>query len=74
MGQIRYADQVREHTRHEYIEPARRRGDSTAKIVAGDVQMGEPPLLRLWGIGKDAFQRLGGGVAFIRSEREQWGR
>jgi hypothetical protein len=38
MGQVRYADQVREHARHEYIEPARRRGDSAVRIVAGDVQ------------------------------------
>ena len=38
MGQVTYADQVREHARHEYIEPARRRGDSAVKIVAGDVQ------------------------------------
>jgi hypothetical protein len=34
---------------------------------------GESPLLRLWGIGKEVFQSLGGGEAFIRSEREQWG-
>src|ERR1035437_4756922 len=132
MGPIRYADQVREHARHEYIEPARRRGDSTVRIVAGDVQKavrlinrtplvcqalrshkfleenhlvlekwdgppsgmsttvtftyrltgqqpaaaeqpGELPLRRLWGIGKEVFQSLGGGEAFIRSEREQWG-
>ena len=132
MGQIRYADQVREHARHEYIEPARRRGDSTVRIVAGDVQKavrlvnrtalvcqalrshkfieenhlalekwdgppsgmsttvtftyrlagprpaggeppGESPLLRLWGIGKEVFRSLGGGEAFIRSERERWG-
>jgi len=38
MGQIKYADQVREHARQEYIEPARRRGDSIVRIVAGDVQ------------------------------------
>jgi hypothetical protein len=38
MGQTKYADQVREHVRHQYIEPARRRGDSTVRIVAGDVQ------------------------------------
>jgi hypothetical protein len=132
MGQVRYADQVREHARHEYIEPARRRGDSAVRIVAGDVQKavrlvnrtalvcqalkshkfleenhlalekwdgppsgmsttvtftyrlggqqpasgqppGESPLLRLWGIGKEVFQSLGGGEEFIRSEREQWG-
>ena len=132
MGQIRYADQVREHARREYIEPARRRGDSTVRIVAGDVQKavrlvnrtalvcqalrshkfieenhlalekwdgppsgmsttvtftyrlagrpaaagqppGESPLLRLWGIGKEVFRSLGGGEAFIRSERERWG-
>jgi hypothetical protein len=34
---------------------------------------GESPLLRLWGIGKEVFQSLGGGESFIRSEREQWG-
>jgi 5-methylcytosine-specific restriction protein B len=132
MGQVKYADQVREHARHEYIEPARGRGDSTVRIVAGEVQKavrlvnrtalvcqalkshkfleenhlalekwdgppsgmsttvtftyrlagqqraagqppGESPLLRLWGIGKEVFQSLGGGEAFIRSEREQWG-
>src|SRR5271157_4319983 len=132
MGQIRYADQVREHARREYIEPARRRGDSTVRIVAGDVQKavrlvnrtalvcqalkshkfieenhlalekwdgppsgmsttvtftyrlagqqpvaapppGESQLLRLWGIGKEVFQSLGGGEAFIRNEREEWG-
>ena len=132
MGQVRYADQVREPARHEYIEPARRRGDSAVRIVAGDVQKavrlvnrtalvcqalkshkfleenhlalekwdgppsgmsttvtftyrltgqkpaaaqipGESPLLQLWGIGKEVFQSLGGGEAFIRSEREQWG-
>jgi 5-methylcytosine-specific restriction protein B len=132
MGQIKYADRVREHARQEYIEPARRRGDSTVRIVAGDVQKaarlvnrtalvcqalkshkflkenrlalekwdgppsgmsttvtftyrlagqppaagqppGESPLLRLWGIGEEVFQSLGGGEAFIRSEREQWG-
>jgi hypothetical protein len=132
MGQARYADQVRAHARHEYIEPARRRGDSAVRIVAGDVQKavrlvnrtalvcqalkshkfleenhlalekwdgppsgmsttvtftyrlagqkpaaaqipGESPLLQLWGIGKEVFQSLGGGEAFIRSEREQWG-
>jgi hypothetical protein len=132
MGQIKYADQVREHARQEYIEPARRRGDSIVRIVAGDVQKaarlvnrtalvcqalkshkflkenhlalerwdgppsgmsttvtftyrlagpppaagqppGESPLLQLWGIGKEVFQSLGGGEAFIRSEREQWG-
>jgi 5-methylcytosine-specific restriction protein B len=33
-----YADRVREHARREYIDPARRRGDSTVRIVAGDVQ------------------------------------
>ena len=61
MGQIRYADQVLEHARQEYIEPAAGQPPS------------ESPLLRLWGIGKEVFQSLGGGEAFIRSEREQWG-
>src|ERR1035438_3427564 len=33
-----HADRVREHARHEYIEPARRRRDPTVRIVAGEVQ------------------------------------
>jgi hypothetical protein len=32
-----YAQQVRDHARAQYIEPARRRGDSVVKIVAGEV-------------------------------------
>jgi hypothetical protein len=32
----------------------------------------EWPFLRLRGIGKDVFQSLGGGEAFIRKEREQF--
>jgi len=43
MGQIKYADQVREQARQEYIEPARRRGDSIVRIVAGDVQKSGTP-------------------------------
>src|ERR1700736_2272478 len=31
------ADQIREYARLKYVEPARRRHDSTLKIVAGDV-------------------------------------
>src|SRR5258706_12935340 len=33
-----HSDRVREYSRKEYIEPARQRGDSTVRIVAGDVQ------------------------------------
>ena len=33
-----HADRVREHARLEYFEPARRRHESTIRIVAGDVQ------------------------------------
>jgi len=32
------AEQVREHARLEYIEPARRRNQATVRILAGDVQ------------------------------------
>ena len=35
-------------------------------------QPAEWPFLRLRGIGKDVFQSLGGGEAFIRKEREQF--
>jgi hypothetical protein len=122
-------ERVREYARREYIEPARRHGEITVRIVAGDVQKalglhnrspqvcsalrsrklleenhlalvkaeGPPggmsttmtftyrlldvgkegqqkpdPLLRFWGIGKDVFEALGGGEAFIRSERENF--
>jgi len=34
---------------------------------------GQSPFLRLRGIGKDVFQSLGGGEAFIRAERAAWG-
>jgi hypothetical protein len=30
------------------------------------------PLARFWGIGKEVFESLGGGEAFIRSERENF--
>src|SRR6202023_1542131 len=33
-----YAKRVKDYARAEYIDPARRRGDLTVKIVAGDVQ------------------------------------
>jgi 5-methylcytosine-specific restriction protein B len=127
-----HADHVREYARREYIEPARRRGDSTVRIVAGDVQKavklsnraalvcqalksrkflkenhlalekwegppggmsttvqavyrleGEPEqaanrpdpsgFLKYRGIAKEVFESLGGGEAFIRSERAAWG-
>jgi hypothetical protein len=122
-------DRIREYVRRQYIEPARKRGDITVRIVAGDVHKalrlqnrspqvcsalrsrkfleenrlalekaeGPPggasttmkftyrmldvaparsgsddPLMRLWGIGREVFQSLGGGEAFIRSEREHF--
>jgi hypothetical protein len=126
-----HADRVREHARREYVEPARRRQESTIRIVAGEVQKAVrlsnrvslvcqalkshkfldenhlvlekwdgPPsgmsttviftyrltdeagqascesaeslFLQLRGIGKDVFQSLGGGEAFIRKEREDF--
>jgi len=124
------AEQVREHARTKYIEPARKRHESTIQIRAGDVhkelhwehrvplvcqalsgskfltenhltlekregprsgqsttvvftyrllddqaapiKSRESPLLRLEGIGKEVFQSLGGGEAFIRRERERF--
>lgn len=123
---------VKEFARTEYVEPARRRGDSTVEIVAGNVHKAlgmnnsvptvcqalkssdflrencleiariegppkglgtrlkltyrlaakspsqterrteESSLMRLWGIGKEVFQSLGGGEAFIRRERERF--
>ena len=33
-------DRVREYATHEYVEPARNRGESTVRIVAGDVHRG----------------------------------
>jgi 5-methylcytosine-specific restriction enzyme B len=122
-------DRVREYAQREYIEPARRHGDVTVRIVAGEVHKalglhnrvpqvcdalssrkfleenhlvlvkpeGPPsgmsttmtftyrllesdetqsqkadPLARFWGIGKEVFAALGGGEAFIRSERENF--
>ena len=121
-------DRVREYARPEYIEPARRRGEITVRIVAGEVQKAlglhnrspqvcealrsrklleenhlalvnaeGPPsgisttmiftyrlleagkqkpesdrFLRLYGIGKEVFESLGGGEAFIRGERENF--
>ncbi|HXB68317.1 MAG TPA: hypothetical protein VNY05_08740 [Candidatus Acidoferrales bacterium] len=35
-------------------------------------ELQESPLLRLWGIGKEVFESLGGGEAFIRRERERF--
>jgi hypothetical protein len=124
------SDRIREYARREYIEPNRKRGEITVRIVAGDVHKalglhnrspqvcsalrsqkfleenhlalvkppeGPPggmsttmtftyrllednevpsrkpdPLDRLWGIGKEVFKELGGGEAFIRSERENF--
>jgi hypothetical protein len=121
-------ERVREYARRQYIEPARKHGDITVRIVAGEVhkalglhnrvpqvcdalssrkfleenqlalvkpegppsgmsttmtftyrllggkdqQQETDPLLRLWGIGKEVFESLGGGEAFIRSERENF--
>ena len=36
------------------------------------VELEESPLLRLWGIGKEVFQSLGGGEAFIQKDRERF--
>src|SRR5664279_294015 len=131
MAETSHADRVREHARQQYVEPARRRHESTIRIVAGEVQKAVqlsnrvslvcqalkshkfldenrlvlekwdgPPsgmsttviftyrltdqagqtssesaeslFLQLRGIGKDVFQSLGGGEAFIRKEREQF--
>lgn len=121
---------IRNYARKHVIEPARKRGESVVRVVAGDVlkalhlpnslapqacsalktrdflaenhlvlerQEGPPrmqstrvaytfrllsssgnnaaskdPLLSLWGIGKELFESLGGGEAFIRSEREHF--
>ena len=38
MAQMSHADRVRDYARQEYIEPARRRRESTIRIVAGEVQ------------------------------------
>jgi len=38
-------------------------------------KLGESPILRLlelWGIGKDLFESLGGGEAYLRNERKHW--
>src|ERR1035437_9324410 len=131
MTQTTHADRVREHARLEYVEPARRRRESTIRIVAGEVQKavrlsnrvalvcqalkshkfldqnhlilekwdgppsgmsttviftyhllddaGQTPsesaewmFFQLRGIGKEVFQSLGGGEAFIRKEREEF--
>src|SRR5450756_367772 len=38
MAHTTHADRVRDHARLAYIEPARRRHESTIRIVAGEVQ------------------------------------
>lgn len=121
-------DRVREFARREYIEPARKRGETSFKIVVGDVhralrlqnrvplvcsalksgeflrrnhlriesQEGPPSMMsttvaftyaledlaptvsvqdtfyQLRGISKAAFQEVGGGEAFLQSERAQF--
>jgi hypothetical protein len=121
-------DRVRDYARREYIDLARRRGESTVRIVAGDIhralrlhnrvplvcsalasgeflrknhlriekregppsmmsttvtftyviedlaatQPTQPSLYQLRGIAKKAFQELGGGEEFLRSERDQF--
>lgn len=40
MEAISDADRVRQYSSKHYIEPARRRGDTTVRIVAGDVHKG----------------------------------
>lgn len=39
---------------------------------SGNNAASKDPLLSLWGIGKELFESLGGGEAFIRSEREHF--
>ena len=34
---MRLADEIRNHVRRKYIEPARRRGDSTVEVLSGRV-------------------------------------
>ena len=41
-------------------------------VRESESELEESPLLRLWGIGKEVFQSLGGGEAFIRRERERF--
>jgi hypothetical protein len=38
MAQTSHADRVRDYARQKYVEPARRRHESTIRIVAGEVQ------------------------------------
>ena len=122
------SQRVREYAEQQFVRPARRRGESTVRIVAGEVhralrlenripqvcaalksgkflvdnhlmldrmegppsgmsttatftyrlldenhgESAESPLNRLWGAGKDVFQSLGGGEAFIRAERDRF--
>jgi hypothetical protein len=127
---MRTCDRIRDYARRQYIEPARKRGQPTVRVVAGDIykalrltgrvpaicsalasrqflrdnglrlerREGPPsgqsttvvftyglatgeqakkakprsPFYDLRGIGKDVFEALGGGEAFIRSERDHF--
>src|SRR5437588_3467082 len=40
MANIRTADRIRDYAKRNYVEPARRRGESSIKIVAGDIHKG----------------------------------
>jgi hypothetical protein len=130
LGTLSLAQRIRDHIRVAYIEPARRRGEGSFTVRAGDVvkemrlpgdraaavcaalvsrklqeanrlvlehQEGPPKMMgynlvltfrlidaaptvagiadqfrKLRGIGKDVFQRLGGGEAHIRRERREF--
>jgi hypothetical protein len=41
-------------------------------VRPSELELEESPLLRLWGLGKEVFQSLGGGEAFLRRERERF--
>lgn len=126
-----HAQRVRDHARNQYIAPARKNGQTTVQIVAGEVQKAvhlsnrialvcaalkskkflsenrlelerrdgppsgmsttvvftyrllstdpqaerssfEAAFLKVRGVAKEAFQRLGGGEAFIKRQREHF--
>ena len=37
MTKTTLSDQIREFTKHEYIQPARRRGDKVVRVLIGDI-------------------------------------
>lgn len=57
-----FSDDVREHCRTEYVQPARDRGDRTVTILAGDVHAAlgysnRYPLI-CSALGADVFEKL----------------